>query len=114
MRYKDHRDPEYWILRIRIHEWAEHQLVSLLDIPGVGKGTIRALWKVGVTTARMLIDADPEELARQLRPYGIPQCRAEQAPDRIRVWQRDARRIWKAMQSRAENAMESEGEDLHT
>ena len=95
MRYKDHRDPEYWILRIRTHEWAEHQLVSFLDIPGIGKGTIRALWKVGVTTARMLMEADAEELARRLRPYNIPQCSLEEASEIIRNWQVEIERRWK-------------------
>jgi hypothetical protein len=81
----DHRNPEYWRLRIRTHEWAEHQLVSFLDIPNMGRGVIRALWKVGVTTAQALIAANPEELVERLRPYGIPSCR----------WQEEAKRLWK-------------------
>ncbi len=91
----DHRNPEYWRLRIRTHEWAEHQLVSFLDIPNMGKGVIRALWKVGVTTAQALIADNPEELVEQLRPYGIPSCRPDKAPGMIRRWQEEAKRRWK-------------------
>jgi hypothetical protein len=110
MRYKDHRDPEYWIMRIRTQEWAEHQTVSLLDITGVGRATIKALWGVGVTTAKMLIDANPEELARQLQARGIPQCRPEDAPDIVRGWQREAEQLWKVKESLRENAKPSEQE----
>jgi hypothetical protein len=64
-----HRDRNYWALRVRTHEWAEHQLVSLLDVDGIGKGISRALWKLGVTTATILTEADPEELARRVQPH---------------------------------------------
>jgi hypothetical protein len=87
------RLPNYWQLRIRTHEWAERQLVSLLDLK-LNTKVIRALWEAGVTTAQMLAEADPEQLARELRLRKVPQCNSEKAAEMIRFWQAEIRRLW--------------------
>lgn len=93
----EYQDWNYWTLRIRTHEWAEHQLVSLLEINGVGKATVRALWRSGVTTAAILREADAEALARQLREHGIGQ-----SPTVIRGWQQQVEELWTERQMRLE------------
>jgi hypothetical protein len=81
-------------LRVRTHEWAEHQFVSFFDIDGIGRGTIQALWKLEITTAQKLMEADPEQLAAELHRYDIPPCKPDQAAEVIRGWQEQARRLW--------------------
>ena len=92
----DDNHPAYWKMRSRTHEWCEHQLVSLWDVPGIGKGTIRALISVGVSTAQELMAADVNDLAAKLRPWNIPPCPIDKAPQVIREWQRATEKLWKS------------------
>ena len=59
----------YYTRIIRTHEWAARQRVSLLEIPGLSMRHIKALWRVGVTTADLLADSDPVLLYDKLRDY---------------------------------------------
>ena len=84
MRHFDHRDPEHYIKQIRAMEL--HERVSLLEIPGIGKGRIRALHKINVTTASLLMEQDTDELVEGLQPFGVLPVDQSKARQMIDDW----------------------------
>jgi len=84
MRYKDHRDPEYYIMQIRSHEIAER--VSLLEVRGVGKEVIRALYKLDITTASLFLETCTGELVSRLATFDVLSKSRETAMKQIDDW----------------------------
>jgi hypothetical protein len=91
----NYRDSNWPRIQLRAREFMERQLVSLLDIKGLGWGGIRGLRDVGITTVEALMNADPEELLQKLRQCKSLPCRHDRALEWIRTWQDDARVMWK-------------------
>ncbi len=69
------RGIEPYVLRVRAHENAAGQVVSLLDLNGLSpadpnaKRRLAALWKCNITTADELDRAIPDTLAQRLREF---------------------------------------------
>lgn len=82
-----YRDPNYYRLRQRTMDWAQHQFVSLLELEGVGRMTLKALHKIGIETATDLLHADAEDVANRLLPYNIPPCQHRTRLRIVREWQ---------------------------
>jgi hypothetical protein len=57
----------YFGLRVRTHEWAQRQRVSLLDVHGLGKTYLRVLYDEGLSTASRIMAAPSVAIARRLR-----------------------------------------------
>ena len=88
-----HRDPEYYINIIRAHEFAERQNVSLLEINGIGKARIRALWKTGINTADALAARPPEEVAAMMATVTTPTRNPQKMIDEVAKWQKQIRML---------------------
>ncbi|MFO0974192.1 MAG: hypothetical protein U1A27_12255 [Phycisphaerae bacterium] len=83
-RRSDHRDPQFYARITRAHEFAERQVVSLLELDGLGRSGLRALWKAGITTADQLRQLTVGEAVSALSPQ-MPQRRAE-LPKLVEGW----------------------------
>lgn len=68
-RFSYHPDVQKYVRTIVAHEYAERQRVSFLEIDGLNKGRIRALWKADITTADALLNTPADEVARRMSPY---------------------------------------------
>lgn len=72
---------------VRVVEYAEGQTVSLLEIHGIGKSTLKGLWSLGIETAEQLFEAEPAKLGLCLRRKGLPLGNDQQAEQTIIAWQ---------------------------
>jgi len=54
-------------MRVRTHEWAERQRVSLLHVRGLGKAYLRVLYRENLSTAVRILAATSAEIARRMR-----------------------------------------------
>jgi hypothetical protein len=59
----------YFKVRVRTHEWAEGEPVSLLDIQGIGKTRMNLLYKQGFSTASRIMRAPVDDLVARLSVY---------------------------------------------
>ena len=96
-----HRDPEYYINIIRAHEFAERQNVSLLEINGIGKARIRALWKLGIKTADALVVTSPDDLAARLASLTAPPQKPHNMIAEVGRWQEQVRALKKLRDGKA-------------
>jgi hypothetical protein len=87
MRDGQHNKRLNYLNHIRVVEYAEGQSVSLLEIRGIGRSTIKALWSLGIQTAQQLFEAEPEKLGLCLRRKGLPLGNDQQAKQTIAAWQ---------------------------
>lgn len=91
MRHYDHRDPEHYVKQIRAIEL--HERVSFLEIHGIGKRTIRALYKIKVTTASLFMERDTDELIEGLQPFGVVPIDEAKARNKIDEWKGEIQRL---------------------
>lgn len=63
-----------------------------MKVDGIGKGTIRALRRIGIEVASQLMDADADDLVTRLAPYHIPPCRRDKAVAIVKGWQNEIAR----------------------
>ncbi len=91
MRHYDHRDPEHYVKQIRAMEL--HERVSFLEIYGIGKRTIRALYKIKVTTASLFMERDTDELIAGLQPFGVLPIDEAKARKKIDDWKGEIQRL---------------------
>ena len=91
MRHYDHRDPEHYVKQIRAMEM--HERVSFLEIYGIGKRTIRALYKINVTTASLFMERDTDELIAGLQPFGVLPLDKAKARMKIDDWKDEIQRL---------------------
>lgn len=91
MRHYDHRDPEHYVKQIRAMEL--HERVSFLEIYGIGKRTIRALYKIKVTTASLVMERETDDLVGGLRPFGLMPHDQAKARQKIDDWKAEIQRL---------------------
>lgn len=82
----------YWKLRIRTMEWANNERVSLLDVDGFGKATIRALHSQGLTGARLIMETPTDEILDLMRYEEIFQHKPVAARRIVEEWKEKIRR----------------------
>ncbi len=95
-RFGKQGDPNYYTKIIRAHESAERQTVSLLEIPGIGRGTLKALRRGGVTTADQFAAATPEKIADVLSVRMPLYRNRERTLPTIKAWQNEIIRLRQA------------------
>jgi len=86
-------DPNFYTKIIRAHELAERQTVSLLEIPGIGRGTLKALWRGGITTADQFAAASTGKLAEVLSTRMPIYRNRERTQPTIKAWQNEIIRL---------------------
>jgi ABC-type phosphate/phosphonate transport system ATPase subunit len=78
---------------VRAHELAEGQVVSLLEIDGIGKATLRALYKLEVDTADKVLAAPTSALLQELASYRLPVGKITQRQETIEGWKGQIQRL---------------------
>ncbi len=84
-----------YVMTIRAHEFSERQRVSMLEIEGLGRGRIRALWKAGITTTEKLLATASEDVVQQVSEH-LGGVRAESVED----WKRQIAELVESRQGR--------------
>ncbi len=102
----DYRDTNWHTCNVRNHEWVNRQLVSLLDIDGIGIKTIRALWEAEIKTAEDLINTNAQEIHDKLVALRDKGFRVNTSIKTIQGWQDQAQQMWKEEESRRTSADE--------
>ena len=90
------RRRQEYLNHVRVLEYAEGQTVSLLEVHGVGKGTIQGLWKIGIQTAEQLLACDIDVLHSGLKTLGLPLGNPDQAHSKIEGWRDQVKRLMTA------------------
>lgn len=96
---------------LRVLEYAHRQVVSLLEIHGIGKGTIQALWQTGIDTAEALMACDVDLILAGLRAAGLPLGDAPQAKQVVLGWREQIRRKQDARKGCVPEPLPWENED---
>ncbi len=91
MRHYDHRDPELYVKQIRSMEL--HERLSFLEIYGIGKRTIRALYKINVTIASLFMKRATDDLIDDLQPFGLMPLDQDKARRKIDDWKTEIQRL---------------------
>ncbi len=78
---------------VRAHEFAERQIVSLFEIDGVARATIRTLHRIGVDTADKMLATPTEEIVEKLIPYQLPPGNVERKCKRVELWKKQIRQL---------------------
>lgn len=85
----------YFKVRIRTHEFAEHERVSLLDVKGIGKNRMNLLYKYKYSTASRIMTTPIDELVEHLSPYVPPFPRdPDKTRELIEDWRAQIRQLW--------------------
>ncbi|MCB9865704.1 MAG: helix-hairpin-helix domain-containing protein [Phycisphaerales bacterium] len=86
----------YFRLRVRTHEWAERQRVSLLDVDGIGKAYLRMLYACDLSTADRIMATPTGEIVARLSHYpNFPQT-PDKAQRTVLAWKRHLVELWRA------------------
>ncbi len=93
------RDPTvirmgYFKIRIRTHEWAEGEKVSLLDVKGISKARMNLLFKEKYFTATRIMTASIDEMVERLAPHDPFFRDPEKTRELIRDWRSQICRLW--------------------
>jgi hypothetical protein len=84
----------YFRMRVRTHEWAQQQRVSLLDVRGLGKAYLRVLYREGLSTASAVMATPSAAIARRLRQLAnFPQAQ-DAGVALIDDWKRQLIELW--------------------
>ncbi len=85
----------YFQVRVRTHEWAERQRVSLLDVPHLNKHHLRMLYAAELSTAdRIMATPVPSLVDRLSSAEQFPRDRAA-AETLVRGWREHLIRLWR-------------------
>jgi hypothetical protein len=79
--------------QVRAHEFACGQVVSLLDVDGIGVATVRALYEVGLDTADKLAGCPAEQVAQLLAKFGVPKGDSRRRVEVVVRWQMQIREL---------------------
>lgn len=85
----------YYKMRRRTDDWVRGDRLSLVEVPGFGWKTVRALRKAGIESVDAIMTMPTEALARQIGESDMP-CKPiprKLAPT-IEKWRRNIRRAW--------------------
>ena len=102
----DYRDTNWHTCNVRNHEWVNRQLVSLLDVDGIGAKTIRSLWKAEIKTAEELINTEAREIHDRLTAFCDKGRGVNPSIETIQNWQDEARRLLRKERLRRETTGE--------
>ena len=105
------RRRQEYLNHVRVLEYAEGQTVSLLEVHGIGKGTIQGLWKLGVQTAEQLMKCDVDVLQSGLKTLGLPLGDPNNAREKIEGWREQVGRLMEARSGACPQALPWEEED---
>lgn len=87
----------YFKVRIRTHEFAEHERVSLHDVKGIGKPRMNLLYKYKYSTASRIMANPIDEMVERLSPYEPPFFQDPQKTRQlIEDWREQIRQLWLA------------------
>jgi len=94
------RDPQlirmgYFRVRIRTHEWAEGECVSLLNVKGIGKARMNLLWQEGFNTASRIMETPTGELVERLAPHDSFFRNEAKTRKLIEHWRAQIRELWR-------------------
>lgn len=91
----------YFKVRIRTHEWAEGERVSLLDVKGISKARMNLLYKERYSTATRIMSASINEMVERLSPHDPFFRDAVKTRELIEDWRSQIRRLWREKVSTA-------------
>ena len=86
----------YFRLRVRTHEWAERQRVSLLDVRGLGKVYLRMLYACGLSTADEIMSTPTAEIVARLAPHANFPKSPTAAAQTLLGWKAQILALWQA------------------
>jgi hypothetical protein len=84
----------YFKVRIRTHEWAEGERVSLLDVKGISKARMNLLFKEKYFTATRIMTAPITEMVERLAPHDPFFFDPEKTREIIEDWRFQIRQLW--------------------
>jgi len=84
----------YFRLRVRTHEWAERQRVSLLDVDGIGKAYLRMLYACDLSTADRIMATPAAEIVARLSHYASFPQTPDKARRTVLAWKIDICARW--------------------
>lgn len=85
----------YFRMRVRAHEWAERQRVSLLDVRGLGKAYLRVLYREKLSTAARIMTTSSPAIARRMRQLASFPQDSESGVKLINDWKRQIIELWR-------------------
>jgi hypothetical protein len=90
-------DAEFWQHRyknyVRAYEFAERQIVSLIDIDGIGRSTLYALYEIGMDTADKILATPTAEILEKLASHEVPRGKAERRQQIVDGWKVQIREL---------------------
>ncbi len=93
------RDPTsirmgYFKVRIRTHEWAEGERVSLLDVKSISKARMNLLFKEKYSTATRIMAAPIDEMVERLAQHDPFFHDPAKTREIIEDWKLQIRKLW--------------------
>jgi|GEM_PF-4754544 len=84
------------LVRARSHEWAPVQRVSMIDVPGLGRGLCRVLHAEGIEPADSFMAAESRDIADKLITRGFYSLeKRHKAIRKVEQWKSEQVRQWR-------------------
>lgn len=85
----------FYRMRVRTHELAKGQRVSLLDVKGIGIATIRWLWSVELRAADQIMQTPTDEIVGRISDSHPFPSDPRHAGVQVAIWRRGIRMLWR-------------------